>query len=227
MAQPGLYRVKALTQTRVTASFKTMSTPLRKRHESDAPFPIELKAAANLDYIRQTMERASSFTAVPGWGGVAMGLVAVSADLIGRQTTQTDPWLWTWIAAALVAAGIGAVSMARKARKVRVPLRSAPGRRFALSLLPAMIAGSVITVALHGAGYTTLLPGVWLLLYGAGVVSGGAYSVRVIPVMGFCFMAFGATALFTPFEVSRGLMVTGFGGLHIVFGWVIARRYGG
>ena len=218
---------KVLTQTRVTTSLKTMSTPLRKRDEPDAPFPIELKAAANLDYIRQTMERASSFTAVPGWGGVGMGLVAVSADIIGRGTTQTDQWLWTWIAAALVATGIGAVSMSRKARKVNVPLRSAPGWRFALSLLPSMIAGSVITVALHGSGYTALLPGIWLLLYGAGVVSGGTYSVRVVPVMGLCFMVFGAIALFTPFEVSRWLMVTGFGGLHIVFGWIIARRYGG
>lgn len=204
-----------------------MSSPLRQSEPNRAPLPIELKAAADLQYIRQTMERASAFTAVPGWGGVAMGGVALVATALAAGTSTPDSWLRTWIAAAVVATMIGAITMVRKARAVKVSMRSAPVRRFALSLLPPIIAAGVITFALYGTGLEALLPGLWLLLYGSGVVTGGTYSVRVVPVMGISFMALGAVALFTSFETGQLLMGVGFGGFHVAFGWIIARRYGG
>jgi hypothetical protein len=117
--------------------------------------------------------------------------------------------------------------MVRKARSVQVPLFSRPGRKFALGLSPPMLAAALLTFALHSAGLTGLLPGVWLLMYGAGVVAAGAFSVKVVPAMGFCFIGLGAAALFLPAGWGNWLLAAGFGGLHTVFGIVIARRYGG
>ena len=203
-----------------------MSTPFRQRVSPPELAPIEQKAAADLHFIRTTMERATA-TAVPGWGGVGMGFTALGASIVGRLWATTDAWLLTWIVAAGVATGIGAWTMARKASHGRTPLHSAAGRRFVLSLSPPMVAGGILTLAMYLGDRVELLTGLWLLLYGAGVVTGGTYSVKVVPVMGGCFMLLGTVALFSSFEVGQLMMLLGFGGLHIGFGWIIARRYGG
>jgi hypothetical protein len=132
-----------------------------------------------------------------------------------------------WIAEGFFAAGISAWTVARKAKQVGLPLLSGPGRKFALSFLPPMVAGAVLTGALLEAGVPDVIPGAWLLLYGVGVVTAGTFSVRIVPVMGLCFMLFGAAALAAPPAWGNAFMATGFGGLHIVFGLTIARRYGG
>ena len=204
-----------------------MSRPLRKAVENRGPVPIEQKAAADLDFIRRIMERASAFTAVPGWGGVLMGLVAFAATAVSVRTSTFDQWLQTWIGTAVVATLVGSAAIVNKARAARVPVHRGAGRRFVLSLLPALLAAGALTVALYPTPARALLPGLWMLLYGAGVVSGGSYSVRIVPVMGASFMILGAVTLFMPFETSRWLMGVGFGGIHVVFGWLIARRYGG
>lgn len=181
----------------------------------------------NLRYIRETMARAAEFTAVPGWGGVAMGLTALVAAWIAAGQRTPDHWLLVWIVEGWVAFAVGGVTLVRKANAGNTPLLSRPGRRFALSYAPPILVAAVLTVAFYRAGQFDLLPGVWLILYGTAVLSGGAFSVRIVPVMGLCFMAVGAVALFTPPTWSNGVMAFGFGGLHVLFGLIIARRYGG
>lgn len=180
----------------------------------------------NLSFIRDTMERATAFTAVPGWGGVAMGATALVASAIAARQATEHRWLMVWLTAAVVAAALGYASMARKARSARTPLFSRPARRFLLSYTPPIVVGAVLTVVLYRGNLIAALPGTWLLLYGTGVVTGGAFSVRVVPVMGLCFMAAGMAALLWP-AWNTWWMAGGFGMLHIVFGLVIARRYGG
>jgi hypothetical protein len=185
------------------------------------------EALADLRFIRQTMERASVLTAVPGLGMVLMGLSAAGATLVAERADSADAWLATWLVEGLVAVGIGVASMVAKARATEVPLLSEAGRRFALSFTPPVVAAVVLTIALHAAGLTRVLPGAWLLLYGTAVVTGGTFSVRLLPLMGACFMALGGVALVAPPSWSWALLLAGFCGLHVAFGAVIARRHGG
>jgi hypothetical protein len=106
-------------------------------------------------------------------------------------------------------------------------LLSGPGRKFALSLSPPLVAGALLTAVLYRAQVVELIPGMWLLLYGVGIVTGGAFSVKIVPVMGLGFMLVGAAALFCPAAWGNSLMAAGFGGLHLIFGIIIARRHGG
>jgi hypothetical protein len=199
--------------------------PIRPRPE-DA-LALEARAMDNLRYIRETMEGASFFTAVPGWGGMLMGVTALVAAFIASLQPAPALWLGVWIVEAAVSCLIGGVAMLQKARKAEMPLLSQPGRRFALSLAPPFVAGALLTAVLFRAGSVAVLPGLWLLLYGAGVVTGGAFSVRVVPAMGVAFMVLGTAALFSPAAWGDIYMAVGFGGLHLIFGAIIAWRYGG
>lgn len=199
-------------------------TPLTQKVEPPA---LHDRAIDNLRYIRETMERASAFTAVPGWGQVAIGMSALAATYLAARQATPRAWLGVWVAEAIISLLIAGWSMDRKARKLGVPLFSGPGRKVAFSLSPPMIVGALLTVALFRGGLTAVIPAMWLLLYGTGVVTGGMFSVSVVPVMGLCFMLLGAIGLFVPATFENWLMAAGFGGLHIIFGTIIARKYGG
>jgi hypothetical protein len=197
------------------------------RHSVDIVQPLDAHAAENLRYIRGAMERAASFTAVPGWGGVAMGTTALVAAAAARQEKTPERWLGVWLLEAGVAVVIGVAAMALKARRSGTALSSGPARRFLLTLVPPIGAGAVLTLALARDGLVTLLPGIWLLLYGTAVVTGGAMSVRPVLAMGALCMLLGCAALASPAAWGTAYMAAGFGALHLVFGLVIARRHGG
>jgi hypothetical protein len=183
-------------------------------------------AMADLRYIRGAMERAGAFTAVPGRGGMAMGATAIIAAAIASRQTAPERWLAVWLLEAAVAAAIGGVTMARKARREESQIWAGPGRKFASAFLPALMTGALLTAALWRAGEPTLLPAVWLLLYGTAVAAGGAFSVRIVPALGACLWGFGMAALIAP-QWGDAWLAAGFGGAHVVFGYFIARRHGG
>jgi hypothetical protein len=203
------------------ASAGPLPTPKRE------PIPIDARAADHLRYIRETMERAAEFTAVPGWGGVAMGITALAAAYLAAQQASSRAWLAVWLIEAFVAVTIATSAAATKAHRANSRLFSGPGRKFLLSFAPPILVGGLLTFALFHAGVVAALPGVWLLLYGAAIVTGGAFSVRVVPVMGLCLMGLGATALFAPAAWGDALMAAGFGVVQIGFGIWIARHHGG
>jgi hypothetical protein len=195
--------------------------------EPEQPAALHERAMDNLRYIRETMERSSAFTGVSGWGQVAIGLTALCAAFLAAHQATFKAWLSVWIAEALVSLLIAGWSMDRKARAAQMPLFSGPGRKVAFSLSPPFFVGGLLTVVLYQAGLIHAIPGVWLLLYGTGVVTGGMFSVSIVPIMGLCFMALGAITLFIPPSFANWFLAAGFGALHIIFGVIIARRYGG
>ena len=202
-----------------------MATP--QPSPSGEPPALHARAMDNLRYIRETMERATPFTAVSGWGEVAIGLTAlVAAPLAASQPTR-ERWIAVWLIEAALSLTIASAGMVWKSRAAGIPFLLGPGRKFALSFAPPIVIGAILTVALYRAGVPALLPGTWLAMYGTAVTAGGAYSVRSVIAMGLSFLLAGTVALLGPAAWGNAVMAAGFGGLHIVFGAVIARRYGG
>ncbi|HVB98981.1 MAG TPA: hypothetical protein VNJ12_06565 [Candidatus Dormibacteraeota bacterium] len=204
-----------------------MNEPERSRRERPHPIPIDTGAREQIRYIRDTLERAGSFTAVPGWGGVVVGLTALGAAAVASRQISPNAWILVWLIEAGLAAVVGIWSVVWKARSAGLPLLSGPGRRLAFSFTPPLVVGALLTAVLWREGIVAILPGLWLALYGTAVVAGGAFSIEIVPLMGLCFLVLGAVALFSPSTWGDLFMAAGFGGLHVIFGALIAWRYGG
>ncbi len=222
-----------------------MNIPARQSPKSSPETPGEStpalhdRAIQDLSFIRRTMEGASSFTDVPGWGLVGIGVTAIAASILAELQTNGGRWLAIWLMEALLGATIGGGmtwrKMRRRVRADGAPVLSAPARKFLFGFWPAMLAGAVLTFALVEPGellrdYTAaprVLPGVWLLLYGVGITTAGAFSVRAVPLMGIGLMVLGTVALLVPQVSGTLLLALGFGVWQIAFGIWIARRHGG
>ena len=200
--------------------------PARFVNRTEPP-ALHDRAMDNLRYIRETMERATPFTGISGWGEIAIGSTAFIASFIAAQQTTFRAWFAVWVAEGLISILIAGWSMDRKARAVHLALVSGSGRKVVYSLAPPLIAGALLTLVFARVGAADAIPGMWLLLYGTGVITGGMFSVRAVPVMGLCFMLLGAIALFSPAAWANWFMAAGFGGLHVLFGAIIVRKYGG
>jgi len=181
----------------------------------------------NLSFIRGAIERAGSFTAVSGKGQTLVGLTALLAAWIAAGQPSRSRWAWVWVGEALLALLISAWAIVRKARAADLTVFTDAGRKFALSFGLPIAVGALATPPLLHSSAADRLPGLWLALYGTGIVTGGLFSVAVVPVMGMCFVLLGACALYGPAAWGDPIMAAGFGGLHIAFGIAIARRYGG
>ena len=200
--------------------------PLQQRSSQDPP-EIHERAMDNLRFIRETMERAGTFTAISGWGMVAIGVTAIGAAAVAAGQTHIAAFVVTWVIEAGLAAGISLLSMVFKARGTQEPLLPQSLRKLVLSFFPPMFVGGVLTLAALRLDQASWLPGIWMLLYGTAVMTAGTYSVRIVPVMGMAFIGLGAVSLFAPNAWDTALLIGGFGVLHILFGALIARRYGG
>lgn len=203
------------------------ASPVTKDEERSEPANLGDRAMDNLAYIREAMERSTSFTAVPGYGGMLMGVTALVAAYIALQQAYLRNWLVVWLTEAFLAAAIGFLAMWQKSKIAGGSLTSAPARKFAFGFSAPLFAGVVITLGLWRYEHYEVMAPIWMLCYGAAVVTGGAFSVRIVPIMGWLFITFGAATFSLPALYGNYMMGASFGLLHIIFGAIIARRYGG
>jgi len=188
---------------------------------------IDERALESLEFIRTTMARSATFTAVPGRGGIAMGVLGIAASIVAARQTDDRLWLATWLAAAFVALPVGIVAIWWKAERHAIAVWSANGRRFLQGYAPPLVAGAALTAALVARGRVDLLPATWLLLYGAGLLAGSTSSIPLLAWIGGAFMTLGAAAAMTGAAWRDVWLGVGFGGLQVIFGLVIARKHGG
>ncbi|MBX7170747.1 MAG: hypothetical protein K1X72_07295 [Pyrinomonadaceae bacterium] len=204
------------------------SNAIRKEETQDSePINIGDRALDNLQFIRETMERSASFTAIPGYGGALMGVTAIGAAIIAHNQPNIKGWIITWLLEAVLAFCIGMFAIWQKAKNSGDSLNSAPARKFAFGFAPPLIAGVILTSLFYVKGLFAFMPTIWLTLYGTAVVTGGAYSVRIVPIVGWIFVGLGLISVFVDSSYGNLLMGIGFGGLQVIFGLVVARRYGG
>jgi len=203
--------------------------PIHKEEiEINDPPTLHGRAMDNLRFIRETMERSTAFTAVPGYGGALIGATAIGASIIANQQQAFNKnWLIIWLAESGLAFAIGLFAVWQKGKNSSASLLSAPTRKFVFAFAPAILAGVLLTAMFYKNGWFEFLPSVWLTLYGVAVVTGGAYSVKAVPILGWLFIALGATSIFVPTAYGDWLMMLGFGFFHVIFGIIIGRRYGG
>jgi len=204
-----------------------MTAPNRARAEVESPVELHVVAESNLRFIRDTMERSAVFTSLPGRGAIAIGATALLASWIAATQDSFGAWLGVWMIEAAVAVAIAAAATAHKLRAAEASASLRPIKNFALSFAPPFLAGALLTIACWRAEAVWAFPGVWLLLYGCAIATGGAFSEPIVPAMGCCFIVLGTVALFGPTAWNNALMAAGFGGLHILFGAIITRKYGG
>ena len=200
-----------------------------RKEEIDENQPVNIgdRAIDNLRFIRETMERSTVFTSVPGYGGILMGATALVAAYIAQSQISIRDWLFVWLTEALLAFFIGLLAMWQKTKLSKTSLFSTPARKLLMNALPPMLCGVFITLGLWRFGHFEVMIPVWIISYGAAVVCGGAFSVKAVPLMGWCFMALGAIAFFLPQGFGDLMMGLSFGVLHIVFGFIIGRKFGG
>ena len=199
----------------------------KDERQTNQPINIGDRAFDNLKFIRETMERSTVFTSVPGYGGILMGATAIAAAFIANNQPSIRSWLTVWLTEAVLAFATGLFALWQKSRISKTSLLSTPAKKLVLNSLPPMLCGVFITLGLWQFGHFEVMIPTWIICYGAAVVCGGAFSVKVVPVMGWCFIAFGAIAFFLPADFGNSLMAASFGVLHIIFGFIIGRKFGG
>jgi hypothetical protein len=183
---------------------------------------LDSHAAATLRYIRSSMEGAV-LLAVPGSAGIVLGTIGLLAMALCLAPGLSKYWLGIWLGAALIGAVAGSILIVRESSLRDLRLAGTPLLKFALYLSPTLGAGLVMTAVHWYGGNLHAIPGTWLLLYGCALVTASAATIRIIATLGALYILFGLAALLLADDLQIWILGAGFGGLHIVFGFLIRR----
>jgi hypothetical protein len=194
--------------------------PVAQDVQLRAPVRLDSHAAATLRYIRSSMEGAVSL-AVPGSAGIVLGLIGLMAAALSSAPSLHEHWLSIWLGSALVAGTAGSILIVRESSLRNLRLAGTPLRKFALCLFPSIGAGLAMTAVHWNGGNLHAIPGTWLLMYGCALIAASAATTRLIALLGGLFALLGFVALLLPDNLQILMLGAGFGGLHMVFGFII------
>ncbi|MBN8588053.1 MAG: hypothetical protein J0L94_06975 [Rhodothermia bacterium] len=198
-----------------------------------------------LKVIRETMTRSTAFTEVPGYAMMGIGFLAIVVSAILEwMDVRYITWVEAWVFTAFVAILLGAWGIRMKARTSETPPAKQTARKFWMGLAPSFVVTAVLTLMVLQISPENIptkfrtywfiesetlhmLPALWMLMYGLAITTAGAYSIKAVSQMGMCFLGLGFLAYFLPQVGVNLMMLLGFGGLHLVFGWIIAKKHGG
>lgn len=207
------------------------------------------EAREHLRVIRQTMERSTKYSTLSGLSGVLIGLVAIVGVVVTNSIIRQAPAFTVrsqaelrslnafqhrqfaelaaiWTTVLVLAIAIDFVANKRRAARVGKTVMSPIGGHIILAALPAFFAGAVITYffIMHNLAFSVW--GVWMLCYGLAICAVGLFSVKPVSVLGAAFVLAGAVTLLLPPSAQLPMMALTFGGFHIGYGILMARRHG-
>lgn len=192
------------------------------------------RALADLAEVRDRLAACQQFKGYSGPAAAASGAIALVAGfaqfaLVPHPATAADAkeYLIVWFAclAAALVLNYGAIAVwyARTgATQERVRARSA-----GVALLPAIVLGAVLSLALILHGLIWMLPGVWYASYAVGLYASRALVPKGALPLAAAFGIIGAVLLLTPntaMPLAWWVMPIGFGFGQIYIGWLLTRE---
>ncbi len=190
-------------------------------------------ATQNLQVIRTLMERSALYRRALAPTTLVAGALGTLGALGGfRWATDSGVQFcvyWLVVAAFTIAACFLVVR--RQALQAGEPFWSPPMRRVVQALLPALVFGLVLGLAMIVSGadedFVLFLVFVWIGLYGTALHAAGFFMPRGIRFFGWVVIAVSSAALIgllilepdeVGLEAANGLMGTAFGLLHLAYG---------
>lgn len=125
----------------------------------------------------------------------ALGLLAAAAHPLVPAARGGDEFVAYWLAVAGAGAVIGFASSARSYTLEEDDLERRRTRRVMAQFLPSLLAGAAVTVGVARADEVHLLPGLWAVLFGLGVVAARPHLPAAVWFVGAGYVAAGAALL--------------------------------
>jgi hypothetical protein len=188
------------------------------------------QAMADLAEVRVRLATVQRFDGYSGNAAFASGVVAILAGVVQAllapqpataQAREIYLTIWLTCLGFALAINYGAIVVWRT--RNRGEQAGAQFRTVGMSIVPAIAAGGVVTLALVLRGLDDLLPGMWCATYALGLFSSRAMVPRDVVLVAAAFGAVAAVLLLAPniHPLAWWIMPAAFGIGQIVIGAIV------
>src|SRR5690606_8571925 len=192
--------------------------------------------------IRSLMERSSKVLSISGLSGVLIGIYALvgaaaayymvygfDSQFAYRDHYVTEPAIIRnlfWIALTVLLASLttGLWMARRKANKAGQVVWNASSKAMLLAMAIPLITGGLLALILLSKGLFGLIASTLLIFYGLALTSASVYTFKEVRWLGLLEIVLGLLALLLP-GYGLWFWVLGFGVLHIIYGFIVHKKY--